>query len=126
MRPSTPARRAGAGGGDASRPGCRGPASAIAGRAGTGDAAARATLDRHASRLARGLAGVINVVDPEVIVLGGGLSKLAHLYTALPALVAPHVFAEQAQVTVRPPRWGDASGVRGAARLWEGEDLSRQ
>ncbi len=93
-------------------------AEAIAARAAGGDAAALATLDRHASRLARGLASVINIFDPEVIVLGGGLSKLAHLYAELPALVAPYVLAEQAQVVIKPPLWGDASGVRGAAWLW--------
>ena len=60
----------------------------------------------------------INIFDPDVIVLGGGLSKLAHLYEVLPALAAPHVFAEPAHVVVKPPRWGDASGVRGAAWLW--------
>jgi fructokinase len=90
----------------------------IAARATAGDANARATLDRHASRLARGLATVVNIFDPDVIVLGGGLSKLAHLYEVLPALVAPHVFADTPQVTIKPPRWGDASGVRGAAWLW--------
>ena len=61
---------------------------------------------------------MINVFDPEVIVLGGGLSQLAHLYEVLPALVAPHVFAACPNVVIRPPRWGDASGVRGAAWLW--------
>jgi fructokinase len=93
-------------------------AAAIAARAAAGDAAAFATLDRHANRLARGLAAVVNVFDPEVIVLGGGLSKLAHLYDVLPALVAPHVFADTPDVTIKPPRWGDAGGVRGAAWLW--------
>jgi fructokinase len=83
-----------------------------------GDGAAQATLDRHASRLARGLASVINLFDPEVIVLGGGLSQLEHLYAVLPSLVAPHVFTGQSQVVIKPPRWGDASGVRGAAWLW--------
>jgi fructokinase len=92
----------------------------IAARAGAGDAAARATLDRHADRLARGLAAVINVLDPEVVVLGGGLSQLAHLYDALPALIAPHVFADTREVAIRRPRWGDAGGVRGAAWLWGG------
>jgi len=95
----------------------------IAVRAGAGDAAAQATLDRHASRLARGLAHVINIFDPEVIVLGGGLSKLAHLYEMLPGLAAPYVLAEPAQVVVRPPVWGDASGVRGAAWLWGGPGI---
>jgi fructokinase len=90
----------------------------VAARAAAGDAAARASLDRHARRLARGLASVVNVFDPEVIVLGGGLSKLGHLYDVLPALTAPHIFADTAQVIVKPPRWGDAGGVRGAAWLW--------
>jgi fructokinase len=97
------------------------PAAEIDARAGKGDAAAAATLDRHASRLARGLAHVVNIVDPHVVVLGGGLSNLAHLYAVLPERIAPHVFAERPYVTVRPPRWGDASGVRGAARLWGSE-----
>ena len=90
----------------------------IAAHAAAGEGNARATLDRHASRLARGLATVVNVFDPEVIVLGGGLSKLAHLYDVLPALVAPHIFADTREVAIKPPRWGDASGVRGAAWLW--------
>ncbi len=84
-----------------------------------GDATARATLDRHAERVARGLAQIVNVLDPDVIVLGGGLSKLKHLYGALPELMRPHIFADDVAVTVRPPVWGDASGVRGAAWLAE-------
>ena len=91
----------------------------IAARARGGDVGARATLERHAGRLARGLAHVINIFDPDVIVLGGGLSKLAHLYAMLPQLTAPHVFAEPARVVVKPPVWGDAGGVRGAAWLWD-------
>jgi fructokinase len=87
-------------------------------RAALGDADAKATLGRHADRLARGLAHVVNVIDPDVIVLGGGLSKLGHLYEVLPGLMARWVFADQASVVIRPPRWGDASGVRGAAWLW--------
>jgi fructokinase len=90
----------------------------IAARAERGDAAATATLDRHAGRLARGLAHVINILDPHMIVLGGGLSNLAHLYAELPRRIAPHLFAAHPRVTVQPPRWGDASGVRGAAWLW--------
>ena len=88
---------------------------------GGGRCAAQATLDRHASRLARGLAHVINIFDPDVIVLGGGLSKLAHLYAVLPGLAAPYVLAEPALVVVKPPVWGDASGVRGAAWLGNGQ-----
>lgn len=91
---------------------------AIAARASAGDPAARATLDRHASRLARGLAQVVNLIDPDVIVLGGGLSGLGHLYAVLPSLMAPWVFADHGLVAVRAPCWGDASGVRGAAWLW--------
>ena len=90
----------------------------IAARAGRGDAAARATLDRHAGRLARGLAHVINIFDPYIVVLGGGLSCLPHLYAELPDRIAPHLFAAHPRVAVKPPRWGDASGVRGAAWLW--------
>lgn len=83
-----------------------------------GDRQAQASLDRHASRLARGLASVVNLLDPDVIVLGGGLSSLPHLYTQLPALMAPYVFADTTAVTIRPPKHGPASGVRGAAWLW--------
>lgn len=92
----------------------------IARSAQAGDAQARATLDRHASRLGRALAHVINIFDPEVIVLGGGLSRLEHLYATLPRHVAPFVFADDTSVTILPPKWGDASGVRGAAWLWGG------
>jgi fructokinase len=83
-----------------------------------GDADAQRALDRHASRLARGLAMICNVLDPHVIVLGGGLSQLAHLYAALPPLMAPFILAADTSVVIRAPKWGDASGVRGAARLW--------
>lgn len=91
----------------------------IADRAGRGDAQAQASLDRHASRLARGLAHVVNIFDPHIIVLGGGLSQLPHLYAVLPDRMAPYIFAERTQIMIKPPRWGDASGARGAARLWE-------
>ena len=90
----------------------------VVARAKAGDALAQTSLDRHASRLARGLAQVINIIDPEVIVLGGGLSQLTHLYEVLPDLAAPYVFSDVKNIVVRPPRWGDASGVRGAAWLW--------
>jgi fructokinase len=94
------------------------PAEDIAHLAAASDRAAQASLDRHASRLARGLAHVVNLFDPEVIVLGGGLSNLAHLYEVLPGLMCAHIFADAPRVMIKPPRWGDASGVRGAARLW--------
>jgi fructokinase len=87
-------------------------------RARAGDAGAQATLARHASRVARGLAHVVNIFDPHVIVLGGGLSQIASLYVEVPPLMAPFILAEDTRVDLRPPRWGDASGVRGAAWLW--------
>ena len=86
-----------------------------------GDAHAAACIARHTDRLGRGLAHVVNLFDPEVIVLGGGLSQLTHLYHDLPAAIARHVFSDAPAIDVRPPRWGDASGVRGAARLWDGQ-----
>jgi fructokinase len=92
----------------------------IADRASGGDCLARATLARHADRLARGLAHVVNILDPDVIVLGGGLSQLSHLYDLLPKLMRPHIFADEAWAVIKAPKWGDASGVRGAARLWDG------
>lgn len=85
-----------------------------------GDPQAQAALDRHMARLARALGVVINILDPEVIVLGGGVSNLAHLYTGLADAVQPHVFADQARVDIRKAAHGDSSGVRGAARLWGG------
>jgi fructokinase len=91
----------------------------IAARASCGNEAARATLSRHADRLARGLAHVVNIIDPDVLVLGGGLSNLSHLYEQLPQLMGPHIFADRASVVIKAPRWGDASGSRGAARLWD-------
>jgi fructokinase len=90
----------------------------IAAAAEAGDAASRAALDRHADRLARGLASVINVLDPEVIVLGGGLSNLTHLYTAVPKLLGRYLFSDGVATRLVPPRHGDSSGVRGAAWLW--------
>jgi fructokinase len=92
----------------------------IVARAEAGDGEARATLDRHACRLARGLAHVMNITDPHIVVLGGGLARLPHLYGALPALVCRHLFTAHPRVTLKPPHWGDAGGVRGAAWLWGG------
>ena len=100
------------------RTGLKLTASEIANLAMSGDAAAATTLELHAHRLARGLALICNILDPHVFVLGGGLSQLQHLYKILPALMAPFILAADTSVVIRPPRWGDASGVRGAARLW--------
>lgn len=102
---------------------CSGPdlsAAAIAARAEAGDAACAAALDRYEDRLARGLAHVINILDPDVIVLGGGLSNLARLYERVPARWTEHVFSDAVHTRLRPPRHGDSSGVRGAAWLWKG------
>ena len=68
--------------------------------------------------LARGLASVINLLDPEVIVLGGGLSQIARLYENVPALWTEFVFSDAVATRLRPAQHGDASGVRGAAWLW--------
>jgi len=91
---------------------------AIAAAAGAGDAAALATLDRHRHRLARALAGVINILDPDIVVIGGGVSQLAGLYEPLPALLAEWCFSDGVFTPVVPAAHGDASGVRGAAWLW--------
>ena len=91
----------------------------IAARAAAGEETARAALKRHAGRLARGLAQVVNIFDPQVIVLGGGLSAMGHLYEVLPGLMEPYIFAAAPRIDIRPPLHGDASGVRGAARLWD-------
>ena len=70
--------------------------------------------------MARALASVINVVDPDVIVLGGGLSNLVRLYETVPRLWSRWVFSDRVDTRLVPPAHGDASGVRGAAWLWEG------
>jgi len=93
-------------------------AATVVGRAADDDAAAKAAMDRYLDRLGRALAGVVNVVDPAVIVLGGGLSHIDQLYTDLPAALAPHVFTTHLRTEVRPPRHGADSGARGAAQLW--------
>ncbi len=91
---------------------------AIAARAAAGDAACEATLLRYEERLARALALVINILDPDAIVLGGGLSNLQRLYANVPALWGKDVFSDQVATRLLKNRHGDASGVRGAAWLW--------
>ncbi len=86
-----------------------------------GDPNALASLARHSSRLARGLAMIINIFDPDMIVLGGGLSKMPHLYDQLPDLIAPFLFSDDRTVRISPPHHGDDSGVRGAAWLWNSD-----
>jgi fructokinase len=90
----------------------------IVARSGAGEPAALAALERLEDRLARALAGVINLLDPDVIVLGGGASQIPRLYKNVPARLKEHVFGAEADTPVLPARHGDASGVRGAAWLW--------
>jgi fructokinase len=91
----------------------------IAYQAQQGDRAATAALERYEHRLARALASIINVLDPDVIVLGGGLSNLAQLYDRIPALWGRWVFSDRVDTRLVAPRHGDSSGVRGAAWLWD-------
>lgn len=86
------------------------------------DADALAALQRYEDRLARGLAQVINVLDPDAIVLGGGLSNLARLYENVPRRWGSYVFSDQVATRLVPPLHGDSSGVRGAAWLWETDE----
>jgi fructokinase len=94
----------------------------IAQRAGAGDAACARTLERHADRLARALAHVLNLLDPDVVVLGGGVSRIAGLPDTIRSRWATHVFGAGPQEPVRTrltlSAHGDSSGVRGAAWLW--------
>jgi fructokinase len=95
----------------------------LARRAAGGDAAAEATLARYEDRMARGLATVVNVLDPDVVVLGGGMSNLDRLYEAVPRLWQGYVFSDRCDTPIRRAAHGDSSGVRGAAWLWS-EDPS--
>jgi fructokinase len=91
----------------------------IAARAASGDEAAAATLARYEDRLARSLSSVVNLLDPDVVVLGGGLSNIARLYDNVPRLLARYVFSDRVDTPVVPAAHGDSSGVRGAAWLFE-------
>ena len=92
---------------------------AIVARALAGDAPCEATLRRYEARLARGLAQVINIIDPDVIVLGGGLSNIGRFYENVPRQWATHVFSDRVVTPLLRNRHGDSSGVRGAAWLLE-------
>lgn len=98
--------------------GRRVPPTTIVEQAVAGDATARAALSRYAERMARALASVINVLDPSVIVLGGGMSNIAALYTEVPRLWSPFVFSDAIVTKLVRAHHGDSSGVRGAAWLW--------
>ena len=86
-----------------------------------GDASAAAALDRYIDRLGRGLAAICDLIDPDVIVLGGGMSNVDALYERLPAAIAPHVFSDVFETPVKKAEHGDSSGVRGAVWLWPPE-----
>lgn len=93
-------------------------AAEIAAAAHDGDRSATETLTRFEDRLTRGLAMIIDIIDPDVIVLGGGLSNIDSLYDTLPERVAAHIFSDAASTPIRKAKHGDSSGVRGAAWLW--------
>jgi fructokinase len=93
-------------------------APAISRLAARGDKAAQATMERYEERLARGLATVINLLDPDAIILGGGLGQVERLYISVPKLWGRYVFSDNVSTKLLPPRWGDSSGVRGGAWLW--------
>ena len=84
----------------------------------SGDKTASAAIDRLLDRLGRGLAQVVNILDPDVIVFGGGVSRIERLYRDLPARVQPYVFGRDFDTPLLPAAFGDSSGVRGAAWLW--------
>ncbi len=83
-----------------------------------GDGSAQAALRRYEDRLARGLAHIINILDPDVIVLGGGMANVMRLYTNVPKLWGRYVFSDRVNTRLVPPVHGESSGVRGAAWLW--------
>lgn len=90
----------------------------VAEQATAGNAKAEELIDQYADRLARALAGVMNILDPNVIVLGGGLSAIKQLYTLIPQKWGTHVFSDTVVTKIKPNAHGDSSGVRGAAWLW--------
>jgi len=90
----------------------------IVARAGRGDAAASAALERYEDRMARALAVVLNILDPDVVVLGAGMSQVARLYESVPRLWQEWAFSDRVDTRLKPPVHGDSSGVRGAAWLW--------
>ena len=105
------------------RTGLRITAEEISRRADAGERHADAVLTLYEDRLARGLAAVINLLDPKVIVLGGGLSNIGRLYDTVPALWNDHVFSGDVCTTLVKAHHGDSSGVRGAAWLWSESEI---
>lgn len=104
--------------------GRHGAAPDIVQRALTGDAAASLSLERYCERMARALAHIINVLDPDVIVLGGGMSNIDALYQRVPALWQPWIFSDSVCTRLVRAHHGDSSGVRGAAWLWHSAELN--
>jgi fructokinase len=100
----------------ATRVSLRGPE--IIARSEAGEPDALAALERFEDRLARGLAGVINLLDPDVIVMGGGASQIPRIYKNVPPRLKEYVFGKEADTPLVPAKHGDSSGVRGAAWLW--------
>jgi fructokinase len=100
------------------RTGLRLPAQDIVAAARAGEPDAAMALDLYIDRLGRALAMLVNLIDPDVIVLGGGMSNVGELYERLPAIIAPRLFSDIFETPIRPPMHGDSSGVRGAAWLW--------
>ncbi len=96
----------------------------IVDRAEEGEPAAVHALDRYVERMSRALASVINLIDPAVIVLGGGVSNVSRLYAEVPRLWGSWVFSDTVATRLAPARHGDSSGVRGAARLWTAEEAA--
>lgn len=83
-----------------------------------GDENCRASLDRYIDRMARALSGIINILDPDIVILGGGMSNVSELYKDLPVQMDRYVFSDTFKCDIVPARFGDSSGVRGAAWLW--------
>jgi fructokinase len=86
-----------------------------------GEAAALAALDRYYDRFARAISGVINILDPDIVVVGGGMSNVAALYHEVPKLWDRYIFSDTVETSLVQARFGDSSGVRGAAWLWNKE-----
>ena len=103
--------------------GAGGTAQHVAARAASGEALAEAALGRYEERMARALASVINLLDPDVIVLGGGLSNIDRLYDRVPRLWSPHIFSDRVTTRLVRAAHGDSSGVRGAAWLWNDDKM---
>jgi fructokinase len=100
------------------RSGAQVSAENLVARASAGEPLAQAVVSAWERRLAKSLASVINVLDPDVVVMGGGLSRVERLYQTIPRLWTEWVFSDEVTTRLQPARFGDASGVRGAARLW--------